>query len=155
MSKNCLLCGFANAENASRCENCKSFLRPSPQRTEPSAVSKNSVFTGSRLVILLVVLVVAGFAVYKMFDNSSVAKTPISVNSTSNTALDNLKQQATEIESNRAAQNRVYQAEYYRQKRERRKAESETPTDIFGKPQPRGCETYIKENGEKIEKGNC
>ncbi len=153
MSKNCSLCGFANAENASRCEICKSFLRPSPRREEQSAVSTNSVFTGTRLAILLVVLVAAIFAVYKIFDNSSVAKTPVS--NTSNTALVNLSQQASELESNQAAQKRVQQAEYYRQKRERKKAASETPTDIFGTPQPSGCETIIKENGEKIEKGNC
>lgn len=155
MSKNCPLCGFANAESASKCENCQSFLRPSPRRAEQTAVSTSSVFTGSRLVILIVVLVAAVFAVYKMFDNSSVAKTPVSDVSASNTALVNLSQQADEIESNQAAQKRVQQAEAYRQKRERKKAASETPTDIFGSPQPSGCETYTQANGTTIQKGNC
>jgi hypothetical protein len=156
MSKNCSLCGFANTENASRCENCKSFLRTAPRRAEPAAVSINSAFTKNRLVIVSVILVVAVFAGYKMFDNSSVAKTgAVTDSNTSNTALINMSREAEAIENADAKRKQVQQAEYYRQKRERKKAASETPTDVFGNPQPGGCETYIKENGEKIERGNC
>ena len=157
MTKNCPYCGFANPQYASGCGNCQSTLRVASRRPEPTAVSKTPAFGRNQLIILLIVFVVATFAIYKMFDNSSVAKTDAKTSEAniSNTALIDFSKEAAEIESNQNAQKRVQQAEYYRQKRERRKAASETPTDIFGSPEPFGCETYIDKDGRKIEKGKC
>lgn len=158
MIKNCSLCGFANAETASRCENCKSPLRPLPRGAQQeTAVSKKSVLSTNSLVVLIIVFVVVIFAVYKMFDNSSVAQTNTeNANSnTSNTALIDFSKEATEIESNQNAQKRVQQAEAYRQKRERRKAASQTPLDIFGSPERSDCKSYINEQGYRVETGKC
>jgi uncharacterized membrane protein YvbJ len=158
MIKNCSLCGFANAENAVRCESCQSPLRPSPRHTEhQTAVSKKSVLGGNSLVVLIIVFVVVIFAIYKMFDNSSVAQTDAKTAeaNVSNTALIDFSKEATEIESNQNAQKRVQQAEYYRQKRERRKAASQTPTDVFGSPEPNNCKSYINEDGYRVETGKC
>jgi hypothetical protein len=159
MNRNCSHCGFAHAENALRCGNCKSLLQVAPRSQEETTAAANSLLKGSRLVILLVVFVIAFFAIYKMFDNSSAvlpsSKIPESNTSSSNTAAIDLSRQTSEIEKTEAARKRVQEAEYYKQKRARKKAQAEDPKDIFGNPEPRGCETYIKDNGETTSNGNC
>ena len=158
MNKTCPLCGFANAGNALRCESCQSLLRAAPRRIEQPAVSAKFASAGSRLVVtLLIVFVFAAFAIYKMFDNSSVAKsdgkTPVS--DTSNSSLGNLARTEAEIEKEKADRLQRIQANNYRVKRERREKAKETPTDIFGNPQERGCQVSYNERGEKIERGDC
>lgn len=146
MSKYCAHCGYANAENVLRCENCQHF----------AGVSKEdkglSVFSPSRLIVVLVVVGLLSMAIYKVFDKPSVAK-PVPVSSLSNSAQESLTQQDVEIKKAEADRRREQKAELYRQKKARRKEQMEGPKDLFGNPN--GCETAVQANGETVSKGDC
>jgi hypothetical protein len=150
MNKCCSHCGFANAEKAIRCENCKLFLGISSQD------KGISTFSGIRLIIILVVVGLLSLGIYKIFDNLRVVSKPNANISVSNASISNT---TSELEAADAREKRVRQAEFYQQKRDRKEAQQkeaiEGKKDIFGNPEPSGCETYIKENGERIEKGDC
>jgi hypothetical protein len=92
-----------------------------------------------------------------MFDNSSVAKsdTKTPVSDTAKTSVANLSRTEAEIEKEKADRLRQIQANNYRAKREQRQRSKETPTDVFGTPQERGCQVSYNERGEKVEKGDC
>ena len=60
MSNYCSHCGFANAQNAIRCENCKLFIGVSPQDKGITS------FSGIRLVVILVVVGFLSLAIYTM-----------------------------------------------------------------------------------------
>ncbi|GEM_PF-6206831 len=64
MNRYCSHCGYANAGNALRCENCKLFIGVSPQD------KKITSFSGIRLLGILVVVGFLSLAIYKMLDNS-------------------------------------------------------------------------------------
>ena len=65
MNKFCSHCGYANAGNALRCENCKLFVGVSPEDKDIRS------FSGIRLIGILVVVGFLSLAIYKMLDNSS------------------------------------------------------------------------------------
>jgi hypothetical protein len=61
MSNYCSHCGFANAKNAVRCENCKLFVGVSPEDKDIRS------FSGIRLMGILVVIGFLTFAGYQTF----------------------------------------------------------------------------------------
>ena len=138
MNRYCSHCGFANAENALRCENCKLFVGFSPQDRGISSFSK------SRLIIISVVVVCLSLAVYKMFDNSPVAVKPNPTSAVSNSAVESFDKQTLEIqkaETERLQQKRV---ENYKLKKAKREERNNPQGDFFGK---HGCETVPNPDG--------